>query len=83
MMAVDAAHFSSEFVATLIRDFPTSDYPPLESAERVFSKKDIISGKEEILGAFVSKAGNEYEYGEYLMVLYSPELGAMECSGVC
>ena len=63
MMALDAAHFSPQFVATLIRDCPANDYPLFEGAERIFAERDM-EVEEKRFGVFVSRAGVEYEFGE-------------------
>ena len=64
-LALDAADFSSEFVAALIRDCPHDDIPALVGAERIFSRADAM-GEDKDFGAYVSKARTEYEFGKRL-----------------
>ncbi|KAL8767226.1 MAG: hypothetical protein Q9209_006231 [Squamulea sp. 1 TL-2023] len=60
-IALDAAHFFPQFVATLVRDCPTDDDPPLRGAERIFAERDEEGDYG--FGVFVSKARVEYEFG--------------------
>ncbi|KAL8785623.1 MAG: hypothetical protein Q9213_003277 [Squamulea squamosa] len=62
MVALDAAHFSPQFMATLVRDCPTDDTPPLKDAERIFAERD--GEGDNGFGVFVSRAGVEYEFGK-------------------